>query len=534
MHRPRIRRVRRGPPRKRSVLRRAVRAGAGAPLAFGAACAVLAAGAQAASWTFTPSVNARETYTTNVSPGTTGQGSNGSFVTNVGGALAFRGQGARFSLNGTIAANAVYYTGNTRYNTIYPTANVRGNLEAIEDFFFIDAFASVSQTFISPFGPQPGDLAVATVNRSTSQVYGVSPYVQGRIGGTNVSYLVRNDNIWSFPYTSGNPANVNLGNFYNSRWTARLSAPATPLGWTAEYIRNELDYQDQTRNYMLEQARLIVPYQVNPQFQVSARGGYEHNKFPLTDYSGAIYGGGLEWRPTERTLFGGYWEHRFFGSSYQATFSHRRPLSAISVTAYRGINTYPSNAFTIPAGVSVAQSVDAAFTTRIPDPVERAQAVQQFLLATGLPPVLTSPLNFYTQRILLQQGANATLSLIGARNAVAWTVFNVKSESITAGGTPLPPALQFGTDNTQTGTGLTFSHRLTQATSVNATANWWRTESNLQSSVRSTNQGATLTLNTSFSPKTSGSTGLYYYVFDPSIGARSNSLNIFAAVNHTF
>ena len=45
-------------------------------------------------------------------------------------------------------------------------------------------------------------------------------------------------------------------------------------------------------------------------------GGYEDNRYSVTDYSGAIYGAGLQWKPTERTSLDAKWEHRFFGSSY--------------------------------------------------------------------------------------------------------------------------------------------------------------------------------------------------------------------------
>ena len=76
---------------------------------------------------------------------------------------------------------------------------------------------------------------------------------------------------------------------------------------------------------------------------------------------------------------GGFWEHRFFGSSYSVQVSHRLPNAAISANFSRGLNSYPQLALAIPAGANVTQFVDAAFTTRIPDPAERALAVEQFL-----------------------------------------------------------------------------------------------------------------------------------------------------------
>ena len=128
---------------------------------------------------------------------------------------------------------------------------------------------------------------------------------------------------------------------------------------------------------------------------------------------GTIYGGGLTWKPTERTLVDGYWEHRFFGSSYAFQASHRLPNVALSANFSRGLASYPQLAVLIPAGVNVAQFLDAAFTTRIPDPAERAQAVAQFLAQSGLPPNLLSPVNFYSRTLTLQQTETLSAVWIG-------------------------------------------------------------------------------------------------------------------------
>jgi uncharacterized protein (PEP-CTERM system associated) len=150
------------------------------------------------------------------------------------------------------------------------------------------------------------------------------------------------------------------------------------------------------------------------------RGGYESDQFCLSGSDGAllpsqsnqgpIYGAGINWRPTDRTLVNGFWEHQFFGSSYNFQLSHRLPNVALSANFARGLSSFPQVALLVPAGVTVAQFLDAAFTTRIPDPAQRAAAVAQFLAQTGLPPTLASPLNFYATTITVQQ--TATLSAV--------------------------------------------------------------------------------------------------------------------------
>ena len=285
-----------------------------------------------------------------------------------------------------------------------------------------------------------------------------------------------------------------------------------------------------------------MTYQFDPQLRVSVRGGYENERFPLTSSDGPIYGVGGEWTPSDRTLVTGFWEHRFFGASYSAQITHRLPRTSMSASFVRGLNTYPQNALSIPAGANVALFVDAAFATRIPDPAERALAVQQFLAQSGLPPTLASPVNIFSASVQLQETATAGLVLIGVRNSVAFNLYYTKSNAISATGSVLPPILQFGQNNTQTGGGIGLSHRLSQLTSLTASATYSTTTSNategLFENVRSNNGYVSLGLGTQIAPKTTLSAGVDYSRFVPSGGANAtattSSFNAYAGINHTF
>lgn len=507
-------------------------------LLAGIGCLAVAGPAVAENWRVTGSASATETYTSNAdfSPGSSSQGD---FVTSVSGGLQIRGTGARVRLNGSIAATQILYASEGQNNTFSPNVNLAGWVEAIEKFAFVEASASITPTFLSPFGPQPSDLVNATNNRYTQQTYRVSPYIQGVVG-QNISYSVRDDNIWTESSGLGNSSIAPPGTYANN-FTARVSTNPTPWGLSVDASRNYYTNGISNGSFDVETVRAILAYQFDPQVQGSLRGGYEYDRFPLTHSEGAIYGAGAQWNPTERTQVGGWWEHRFFGSSYLAQASHRLPNAAIRANFSRGLNSYPQLALAIPAGVTVAQFVDAAFTTRIPDPAERAIAVEQFLAASGLPPTLASPVNFYAASILLQQSATISLVLIGVRHSLSFSVFNTKSEAIAGTGQVLPPALQFGNNNTQTGAGITFSQQLTGFTSLGAHATYSRTSSNVSegpsANLRSNNGSVGVNLSTSFGPKTSGALGLNYTIFEPSGGANtasSSSLNIYASVTHTF
>jgi len=507
----------------------------------GIGCLALAAPAHAENWRLQSSASISETYTSNVNYSASGA-AEGDFATTVTGMLAINGQGARVRLNGTIGGTGLFYVKETQNNSFAPLANLTGNVEAIEKFLYIDGTANVTQTFFSPFGAQPGNLVNATANRYTSQTYSLSPYIVGRIAGTNITYQARDDNIWTLSSNFGDNS-VEAPNTYLNQFNASMSAPAAPWGWRAEYNRTHYapSERDTFGAYTIQVARGIAIYQYDPQLQVSLRGGYEKDEFPLTGSDGIVYGAGMQWFPSDRTQVSGYWEHRFFGSSYSVQVSHRLPRTALSFVAARGINTYPQNALTIPAGANVLTYLDAALTTRVPDPAERALAVQQLIAQAGLPSQVVTPVNIFAANVLLQTTATATAVLIGIRNSLAFSLYYVKSEAISGTGAALPPVLQFSQNNTQAGGGVSFSHKLSGMTNLTASTSYSRTTSDASTGAfegaRTNNFYVSGGFNTQLGPKTSASLSANYSRFVP-VGvldqATTNAFNVIASLNHTF
>ena len=164
----------------------------------------------------------------------------------------------------------------------------------------------------------------------------------------------------------------------------------------------------------------------------------------------------------------------------------------------------------------------------------------QFLADTGLPPTLVSPLNFYASTVTLQELASFTAVWVGIRNSLAFTVFRLETKQITGQGTSLPPALQFGVNNTQSGGEVSYTHRLTAITSLVASAIYSTTtpidNATALGSVRTKNINAAVAVSTQFTPKTNGSVGVTYFRFETpgsSIGSQS-TLGVYASIFHTF
>ncbi|MGH8682535.1 MAG: TIGR03016 family PEP-CTERM system-associated outer membrane protein [Burkholderiales bacterium] len=501
-------------------------------LALGVASGLAALPAAAENWTVTPAIAVRETYTTNANLAPSGR-EEWSFITDLTPSIGFNGVGARARLSGDVAVQLQQYLGERDEGNIYPRVNLLGSVEAIERFFFVEGAISISQRYLSPFAPQPQGNIGDTNNRYDSYAYRVSPYIKGTFAGEG-SYLLRNDSIWS---SLGNtPSNVpGLSSSFVNRWTGSAESPARrtfSLGAELYSTYTKFTNQEALTSDLVQG---LLHWRPDPQVHLYAIGGYEQNNYTVTESSDITYGGGGEWRPTERTEVAGRYEHRFFGDSYLASVTHRNPFSAINLNASRNISTYPQQLFGLPAGGDVAALVDAAFTTRIPDPVERAQAVQTFLNQSGLPAVLQSPLNYYTQQILLIQQANATFTLLGVRNSLAFTVYNRKTEPIAgASGLVLPPEFAVQNNNTQTGGSIAFNHRLTPLTSLTATATRYYTEAIAPLTARSTTNYFLVSVGTQLSPKTTGVTGLTYTVFDSNLTNDYDAFTAYVGLNHRF
>ena len=323
--------------------------------------------------------------------------------------LSVQRQGARVKFLANYIPTCLFLFATTQDQTTYRTTLTSLlSVEAVDDFFFVDASANIYQTFISPLLPRPETGFSVTNNRTQSVVLGLSPYIKG-VTANGFTYSLRSDNSWS-AYSQSS-----LGSTFTSNALVNVESPVTAarLRYAFEYNYFYTKYEFQPRAFYQQAARLRPIYTVSPKLTVNAVVGYETNDY-FTSYSGAIYGGGLRWNPTPRTELSGFAEHRFFGLSYGVNFNHRRRLTSWALTAYR--NTYSSTAqlLTLTPGTT-QQVLNAALLARYPDPFERQQVVGQLLAQAGLPPVLTSPYTFYTNQIYLAQGATASAALLGKK-----------------------------------------------------------------------------------------------------------------------
>ncbi len=382
-------------------------------------------------------------------------------------AVGFRREGPRLRVAGSASLNMIGYADGTQTSRMLPYANVLANLEAIDQLFYIDAALQANQSVINPFLPRSDE--ASTFNKYTYVQGSVAPYLQGNFA-TNWRYLVRSVN--SYTYTTQGDADFD--NAYHGRHTAEVARIATPLGGLLRVQRDVTRFDD-LRNVPqeLDVALATINYAFTPQFTAGLRGGYERTNYTRTEESGPIYGAELEWRPSPQTRLGGFWEHRFFGPSYRFGASSRLRRFAANLSAARYVTTYPQQILELPATGDVSGLLDAMLTARFPDPVERAQQVQDLIERQGLPSSLPSGVNIFSRNANVLESASGTFALIGMRNTLALNLYYLKTKTLPDAA--IPSAFINLTDNVQRGATVSLSHRLTPVTSLNATATRWET-----------------------------------------------------------
>jgi uncharacterized protein (PEP-CTERM system associated) len=214
-------------------------------------------------------------------------------------------------------------------------------------------------------------------------------------------------------------------------------------------------------------------------------------------------------------------------------FDHRTPLSVWAVRADRDLTTYPQQFAALSAGSDVALMLNQIFVSRFPDPAQRQTVVDQLIRERGLPPVLASPLRLYTQQVTLQESQLATMGLLGARNSVFISLYRTRTEPLLSA-TASPGLTDVLANNTQTGTNVVWSLKLTQLYTFTANADWLRTVGSGSLSAESKQLTVSGIIDAPLSPLTKVFGGARYQRFLSDVATEYREAAAFVGVSHTF
>ncbi len=426
-------------------------------IALGISLGFLSTPAMAGEWTITPSISVNETATDNVDQ--VDKRRTSSLITDISPGIAIAGEGDRVKLRFDYRMHSLYYTDDSSRNNIQNSLNAFGTLEALENWFFIEGSAQISQQNLSAFN---GSTYSSVDNNDSSnttetRTYRISPYFRGTLG-TSTDYQLR----YNLSKTT-----ADQGSAYDTE-TRELVARLTGLtrfsrfSWALD-ANTQKSMFDRGRDTEADLVRGTLTYQYNPQFRVSLIAGRESNDYNSRDMeSHTIKGAGFEWAPTDRTLLSARREDRFFGNSDSITFTHRT-----AGTAWKYLQTKDASTSTDQSSGVVGtyfSLFDSLFSSAIPDPLARAAYVNALLLSNGISPNAQLQGGFLTTGVTLQNRKELSFALIGVRNTVTFAATKSDTSAFTGG---IGAGWYAGTDFSnvdnvdQTGASVNWSHKLT-------------------------------------------------------------------------
>ena len=464
-----------------------------------------------------PSPNAESDVILEVSPG-----------------IAFSVQGERLKVLGTLILDGLYYVEGNQRDRILPYANVDGNYEVLRDFLYLSGGVVTYRTAENPFAIR--SIGPTTDNIFTTSQYRISPYIESTIG-REVRYGVRSDNIWTHN-SGGETTSVSDGYLTLNR--AYIDRTPLPLGGGLSVEYQKSGYDDSNLEGLTQTlVRGAVRFGFATNGWVGVRGGYEDVEYATTDESGPIYGIEFSWKPGPRTSFEGFWEHRFFGSAWQAALNWGGVRSALNLTASRKLSTYSEQLFYTPAS-NVAQSLDAALSTQIVDPLERAREVRNIFSNRGLSTSLPRAVDIYQTQVNLLSDVNVTASSSLPRTSVALTGYYRKTvpapgfQALVAPGPGTLPGVA-STNSEQFGASFNAGYLLSPLLAINGLAAWTRIEGiNDSPAITSTQMSYRLALIRQLSPRTAGNIGVRFQTLSSDIQADTRETAAFVGILHRF
>lgn len=392
---------------------------------------------QAENWKIIPSVDLTESYSDNLRLQTKGL-EESAFITQVSPGIIISRVGPRFKFDLNYVLQNSYYSGNqhdTRTNNLLH-ANAKASL--IEDLFFLDSKADITQQNLTPFG-QVADANFNLIdNRTEVRTYSLAPYFRKNFNNQFSSEL---------RYVRDSATSSRVGNIDSKGDTFKFGVVSgtafKTVDWGFNYDHQYIDYANQAPLKM-EIATINAGFRVSSVFKLTATSGYEKNSYISLSSKpeGFFWTGGFVWTPTERTNFTANIGHRYFGSTSSVSISQRARTSVWSFGYHEDVATTRGQ-YLIPATNDTSNFLNQLWQSIIPDQDTRQKIVDNFIRDSGLPTALAQPVNTLTNQVFLQKNLQASVAITGARNTALLNFFNNSREALSSGalGSVLNPGL---------------------------------------------------------------------------------------------
>jgi uncharacterized protein (PEP-CTERM system associated) len=351
------------------------------------------------------------------------------------------------------ALTETVYAQNTSPSNYSQALNAFGSVQAIENQVFIDFSGTISQQTISAFGVQSLDNTSLNANQTEVSTYRISPYLKGQLAGI-ADYEARLSRS-----ITASDADTASGSANHSTVKLTSSNSFKGLGWSADLGRQRVSYS-KGRTTESDTANIGPFYNINPQIQIYAKAGRETsnftNEFKQNFNTSSI---GVKWLPSTLSSLTLDRSHRSFGDVYNLSLQHRSGRTVWKFTDNKDISTTPSQTGISSKG-SIYDLLFSQFASTQPDPVARAQMVDNYLLTNGLSATANADNSFLTSAISLQRRQELSFALLGVRDTITFAASRSETsrlDTISTGVDDLANAGQVY----QQALSLQYAHRLT-------------------------------------------------------------------------
>lgn len=408
--------------------------------------------------TIAPRIDVAETYSSNRTM--TGAAEDKGWITNLAPGIGINSSGARLKGYLDYQLNGYYRLHESNSRESQHQLNSFVNVEAIDNWLYVDAMASIFQRQRSLFGPVAVTTGTGVGDQGESRLGQISPYVRGRLLSL-ADYMVRVKVIESrsdLPSVATTRVNQAIGVLGNQ-------ATAGVVGWVGEanvtQVRNDVigDHDD-------DRVRLGLVIPVSAQLHLSLYDGRERTTY-LTDTQETFStpGIGLQWSPSARTQFVGVRERRFFGLGHSFQFSHRTRLLALRYSDVKDVSILPN----LPAGTyrgSIYNLMSDLLVASLPDPDERAVAVRARVDQIGPGGSLAESGGATTSRLFLDRTRQASTAIVGVRNTITLIVQRRDQEVLGVVVPGLADDFSLASAIRERGVTLSWGYRLTPTSDV--------------------------------------------------------------------
>jgi uncharacterized protein (PEP-CTERM system associated) len=377
--------------------------------------------------------------------------------------------------------------------------------EAVPNFAYVDARASISQRAISAFGQPVGNGRLESDNRTEVSTLWLSPYLTGVLGGL-VDYELR---------VIGSASNSSAEGTSDSRYGAALASigneSRSPLGWRLTAKRERVDYTDSSVPSTTDRALFGLFWRPDVDLRLMVNGGYE-----AADVGGPArresenYGAGFDWTPSPRTRVSAMLEERYFGRAHSVQLSYRSGRSVFNYSDTRSVNEGGIDPFNLGQPTTLYDLLFQQFAAIQPDPVLREQLVLAYIAATGRDPNEVVYGGTLVNGVTVERRQFLGWALSGQRTTLSLQAYRTESERIDAAAANTPGGSEVVVE---TGVSAVATHRLTPelAASVYAT---YRTTHDTPTRTGYSEKTAGLNLTSNLGRRIFGSLGARYNIYD--------------------